>query len=224
MDWDTLRREARTLENDIDAKLVAFSRLGTTTSTSYNNTPNNGESLTVTAAEEIQQMLQRLGVVNDALADVASRRQTVPQTYMHTLSRHSDILSDYRQEFSKTQANIRRAHDRDALLGNVRHQIDAHRSASARREDLYLQEHDKIQSSDRMADEAIALAMGTRDALREQRQTLRGISGRMASVFARIPGVNGLMQKINMRKRRDTMIMAGTVASCLAFILLYTMR
>ena len=57
-----------------------------------------------------------------------------------------------------------------------------------------MQEHDKIVSSDRMADDAIALALGTREALLDQRRTLRGVSGRVAGVFARVPGVNGLMQ------------------------------
>jgi Golgi SNAP receptor complex protein 1 len=51
---------------------------------------------------------------------------------------------------------------------------------------------------------------------------LNGISTRMLDLAARFPQLNFLIQKISMRKRRDTVIMSGVVALCIIFILLYT--
>ena len=48
----------------------------------------------------------------------------------HTLQRHRDILQDYRQEYSKTRANIQAVIEREDLLSSVHRDIDDYRSVS----------------------------------------------------------------------------------------------
>ena len=48
----------------------------------------------------------------------------------HTLQRHRDILQDYRQEYSKTRANIQAVIEREDLLSSVHRDIDDYRSVA----------------------------------------------------------------------------------------------
>ncbi len=40
----------------------------------------------------------------------------------------------------------------------------------------------------------------------------------------RYPALNSLMHKIQMKKRKDTIVVAGVIASCLIFIFIYLMH
>lgn len=60
--WDVLRKEARKLEAEVDAKLASFSKLG-------GDKPAllDGEAVISSRGEEIEALLQRLSDVNDAM-------------------------------------------------------------------------------------------------------------------------------------------------------------
>lgn len=58
-----LRKQARYLENDIDMKLVAFSKIGAGGSASHNTgdtSPLLGESIFDNLSEEIEQILEKV--------------------------------------------------------------------------------------------------------------------------------------------------------------------
>ncbi len=107
------------LENQIDAKLVSYSKLGTNfgsgggsslsaaPASSSDKAPLlSSESSTASSSpkevfsvmsNEIGGLLARLAAVNEGMADYASR-QPQSAAIHHTLQRHRDILQDYRQE------------------------------------------------------------------------------------------------------------------------------
>lgn len=167
---------------------------------------------------------RQLSQINDQLAEIVAQRTEPSPSAVHTLSRHRDILNEYSREFAKTRTNIRHSRDRQELLSSVQRDINTYRTAGTRREDLYLKEHEHIQSSDRLADETIGMAMSAREALRGQRQTMRGVGSRVTAAFQRFPAVNSLMQKINLRKRRDALILAVVFSLCIIFTIWYTMH
>ena len=124
-----LRKESRRLENEIDMKLVSFSKLGST----YSHRDSSDSSLGVgssghvfdTMALEIEQLLSKvsqqlhfflwvivffhhylqLRSINEALNEYVSTMSTTsPATALyHTLQRHNEILQDYSQEFNRTK-------------------------------------------------------------------------------------------------------------------------
>ena len=59
----------------------------------------------------------------------------------HTLQRHRDILQDYRQEYSKTRANIQAVIEREDLLSSVHRDIDDYRSVAT------FEEEERVTSS-----------------------------------------------------------------------------
>lgn len=226
------------MENEIDLKLVSFSKLGTNYSAhrddlnSSDTSPllsaSNSEHMFDTMAMEIEQLLGKLTEINDKMSEYTNTlSMTSPSSaLLHTLQRHRDILQDYNQEFQKTKANITACREREELLGSVRRDIDAYKSSSGlnRRSEMYLKENEHIRNADRIADETIDVALATKENLREQRNTMKKISTGMNNLANRFPVLNSLIQRINIRKRRDTLIIGGVIAVCIILLLLYAFR
>lgn len=175
-----------------------------------------------TMSLEIGDLLSKLTEVNDKMAEVTSNMSfTQPSAaQMHTLQRHRDILKDYSQEFTKTKANIEAYIEREELLGGD------YKSSNGmhRKTDLYLKENEHIRNSDRLTDEAIGIAMATKENMSRQRGALYQITNRMGGITSRFPALNNLMQKINLRKRRDAIILSVVIAVCIILLILYATR
>lgn len=237
---EDLRKQARHLENEIDLKLVSFSKLGTgfgsreLKNESLDSAPLLGrDHMFETMTLEIEQLLTKLGEVNDqmgqvqAASSVAGGAGGAPSaTVLHTLQRHRDILQDYAREFHKTRTNVQAHRDRDLLLGSVRRDMDSYKNSSSlnRRSEGYLKEHEHLKSSDRMVHDQINIAMRTKDELLSQRNALKAIQTKMTTLANRFPMINSLVQRINLRKRRDTIILGLVIGTCTVLVLLYITR
>uniref|UniRef100_A0A4W2HVG0 Golgi SNAP receptor complex member 1 n=1 Tax=Bos indicus x Bos taurus TaxID=30522 RepID=A0A4W2HVG0_BOBOX len=225
--WEDLRKQARQLENELDLKLVSFSKLCTSYSHSSardgrrdryssDTTPLlNGSSqdrMFETMAIEIEQLLARLTGVNDKMAEYTSSAgvPSLNAALMHTLQRHRDILQDYTHEFHKTKANFVAIRERENLMGSVRKDIDGS-GVNNRRTELFLKEHDHLRN----------IAMATKENMTSQRGMLKSIQSKMNTLANRFPAVNSLIQRINLRKRRDSLILGGVIGVCTILLLLY---
>uniref|UniRef100_A0AC11DR45 Golgi SNAP receptor complex member 1 n=1 Tax=Ovis aries TaxID=9940 RepID=A0AC11DR45_SHEEP len=225
--WEDLRKQARQLENELDLKLVSFSKLCTGYSHSSardgrrdrhssDTTPLlNGSSqdrMFETMAIEIEQLLARLTGVNDKMAEYTSSAgvPSLNAALMHTLQRHRDILQDYTHEFHKTKANFVAIRERENLMGSVRKDIDGS-GVNNRRTELFLKEHDHLRN----------IAMATKENMTSQRGMLKSIQSKMNTLANRFPAVNSLIQRINLRKRRDSLILGGVIGVCTILLLLY---
>ncbi|XP_059173465.1 Golgi SNAP receptor complex member 1-like isoform X4 [Physella acuta] len=232
--WEDLRRQARQLENEIDLKLVSFSKLGTSYSTQRDYESDtapllnkaSSEHMFDTMAMEISQLLAKLTEVNDRMVEYTQNISTSSPSaaLMHTLQRHRDILQDYSHEFQKTKANITAMREREDLLGSVRRDINAYKNSSSlnRRSDMYLKEHDHIRNSERLVDEQISIAIATKENLQSQGKFLNTINQKVNAFANRFPMINSLVQKINLRKRRDSIILGLVIAVCVILMILFT--
>uniref|UniRef100_A0A2I3G0P2 Golgi SNAP receptor complex member 1 n=1 Tax=Nomascus leucogenys TaxID=61853 RepID=A0A2I3G0P2_NOMLE len=225
--WEDLRKQARQLENELDLKLVSFSKLCTSYSHSStrdgrrdryssDTTPLlNGSSqdrMFETMAIEIEQLLARLTGVNDKMAEYTNSAgvPSLNAALMYTLQRHRDILQDYTHEFHKTKANFMAIRERENLMGSVRKDIDGS-GVNNRRTELFLKEHDHLRN----------IAMATKENMTSQRGMLKSIHSKMNTLANRFPAVNSLIQRINLRKRRDSLILGGVIGICTILLLLY---
>ncbi|MEE6468612.1 hypothetical protein FKM82_008328 [Ascaphus truei] len=143
---------------------------------------------------------------------------------MHTLQRHRDILQDYTHEFHKTKANFQAIREREDLLGSVRKDIESYKTGSGvnnRRTELFLKEHEHLRNSDRLIEETISIAMATKENMTSQRGMFKSIQSRVNTLANRFPAVNNLIQRINLRKRRDSLILGSVIGICTVLLLLY---
>ncbi|NXK08762.1 GOSR1 protein, partial [Herpetotheres cachinnans] len=236
-----LRKQARQLENELDLKLVSFSKLCTSYSStrdgrrdrySSDTTPLlNGSSqdrMFETMAVEIEQLLGKLTGINDKMAEYTNSAGVLSlnAALMHTLQRHRDILQDYTHEFHKTKANFLAIRERENLLGSVRKDIESYKSGSGvnnRRTELFLKEHEHLRNTNNLIHtfSFSSIAMATKENMTSQRGMLKSIQSKMNTLANRFPAVNSLIQRINLRKRRDSLILGGIIGICTILLLLY---
>ncbi|XP_017763496.1 PREDICTED: Golgi SNAP receptor complex member 1 isoform X2 [Eufriesea mexicana] len=218
VDWEDLRRQARHLENDIDAKLVAFSKLGVNSGSKLVNSDEvpllDEEHVFENMASEIEALLTKLFSINERMGKL----QPNGAAMLHTMQRHKEILKDYKLEFSKIRNNFATRRDREDLLGSVRKEIDV---SGLNRREMYLKENQHIHNSDRLLNDQISIAIETRDHLMTQRQTFKRIQTRLNDISNRFPAVNSIVQRINLRKRRDSLILGLIIGFCTFLMLLY---
>ncbi|XP_008557177.1 Golgi SNAP receptor complex member 1 isoform X2 [Microplitis mediator] len=220
-DWEDLRKQARHVENEIDAKLVAYSKLGINTGSNHASADTvpllDEDHVFENMTSEIESLLAKLMIINDKMSEIPPNGAAM----LHTMQRHKEILKDYKLEFNKIQNNFASRKDREDLLGSVRKEIDYKNASGLNRRDMYLKENQHINNSDRLLNDQISIAMETRDHLVSQRQTFKKIQTRFNDLSNRFPMVNSLVQRINIRKRRDSLILGVLVGFCTFLMLLY---
>jgi len=231
--WEDLRKEARQLENQIDTKLASFGKLGTNfskSSSSSAKTPllagdeTSNQSAFESLSAELSQLLSRLSEVNDGMTEYAASGQSVAGSAAvhHTLQRHRDILQDYGQEYNKTRANIQAVIEREDLLSSVHRDIDDYRSnvkGPGARMDHLLRESESARNSERLIDEQINIAIESRETLARQRLAFKAMRTKLNDIANRFPLINSLVQKINLKKRKDSVILGAVIGVCLLFML-----
>jgi len=227
--WEGLRKQARSLENEIDLKLVAFSKLGTNYSSSSKGGKGGdkapllgGESKLEDVQGELNDLLAKLGQVNEDMSGFAVGAGTGQSAAIHhTLQRHTEILQDYRQEFNKTASNIAAIVEREDLLSSVHSDISDFRNKQSGAMDSLQREMEHTRNSERLIDEQISIALETRESLVSQREILKAVQTKLNDLTNKFPMINNLVNKINFRKRRDTIILGVVIGLCLVFMLWY---
>ncbi|KAK4323547.1 hypothetical protein Pmani_005779 [Petrolisthes manimaculis] len=213
MSFEDLRKRARQLESEIDVKLVSFSKIAASYGSNSASSSNSesvallsGDQMYETISVELEQLLSALSDINEKM-NSCSHGSSVAT--IHTLQRHRDILQDYTHEFQRTNNAIISRKEREQLLGVGRGGNNNNKSlAGLSRRDLYLKESEHLVNSEGMVDEQITIAMETRDHLKSQREAFKMIQTKVNDLSNRFPIINSLMTKINIRKRRDSLILA----------------
>uniref|UniRef100_A0A3Q4M6F0 Golgi SNAP receptor complex member 1 n=1 Tax=Neolamprologus brichardi TaxID=32507 RepID=A0A3Q4M6F0_NEOBR len=228
--WEDLRKQARQLENELDLKLVSFSKLCTSYSSSSpdqrmrdsrsDSLGSSHDNSLVAMTTELDQLLANLTAVNDKMAEYISTPGVSSHNagLMHTLQRHRDILQDYTHEFHKIKSNFYSLREREDLLGSVHRDIESYKSSSGvnnRRTELFLKEHEnQFHTYHKKIEKNITF----------QRGMLKSIQTRVTTLANRFPAINSLIQKINLRKRRDSIILGVVIGVCTILLLLYTFQ
>lgn len=88
--------------------------------------------------------------------------------------------------------------------------------------DILLKESEHARNSERMLDEQISIAVETRESLVNQRVAFKAIQTKLNDISNRFPMINSLVQKVNLRKRRDSIILGSVIGLCFVFLLWYT--
>ena len=132
------------------------------------------------------------------------------------------MLLDHKRELKRLKSSISESRDRQHLLSNVRSDIDAYRSSNpAEAEAEYmLQERGRIDNSHNMMDSVLSQAYAVNESFAVQRETLASINRRIVGAASQVPGINGLINRIGAKRRRDGVILASFIAFCV-LVLLY---
>jgi len=256
-EWEDLRKQARILENEIDAKLMHFSKLCSNyvarhdhhhsnnnqidLTTTTPNSLSSSDRLYETMSIEIEKLVEKLSDINKRMSDAVPSLLGPNSAATHTLQRHHEILQDYRREFERTKANIRNFKNREDLLmnnnpndpsSNVGGSGGSQSSSgatvssgvSSRRQDYNLRELGYLNSSNKLMDANLEMAMKTKSDLLDQRMKFVSITQKVQAIANRFPLINNLMQKIKVKKRKDSIVLGFVIAVCIIILLLYMFR
>jgi Golgi SNAP receptor complex protein 1 len=233
-DWEDLRKQARQLENEIDAKLMSFSKLcsnyvardQTSHHLGIDSPPTPTSSSFDAMSIEIEKLLEHLSDINKRMADAIPVLLGSNTAATHTLQRHHEISQDYRREFERTKANIRNFKTREDLLmnnNNTNSDVNAP-GLSSRRQEYYLREMGHINNSNKLIDENLEKASALKKGLHDQRRYFINITHKMKTLTNRFPLMNNILQKIKIKKRKDSLVLGFVIALCLIILLLYMFR
>lgn len=185
--WGTLRAEQRLLEHETETLMSAPSP----------------------AREELEALLAQRREVLEKLAR-SLEEQTTPGNKAQHLERHREIQAEHEAAVKKLLQRTKEQQDRDNLLGDVNEDIKKWKGNAAGEEAYMLDERARIESSHNMTDSVLAQAYATRDEFNLQRLSLQNIGQRITASSQKIPGMNTLLNKINTRQKRNSLIIGKT--------------
>ena len=216
-----LRKQARSIENQLDAKLVQYSRLDSGASSSA--VGGRADVSPALLQREIEGLLAQLAETNDKMSRNAAAEVGAKGASMHVLQRHREILHDFTQEFNKTRANLKISDEREQLLSSVQNDIREARKSTGTGTDALLRERNAIQSASRMTDDVLGQASAQMDALNDQRSTFKSIGSKLTELAAVAPQLNSMIGWIARRQKRDKLVLGAVIGVCSGSLLLYSM-
>ncbi|GAA6000261.1 hypothetical protein JCM10207_007929 [Rhodosporidiobolus poonsookiae] len=223
---DTVRRDLHATTATVSSLLTRYSKLANQASTSYSSSGLLKDDITKRKddlEDEITAALDTFSAQIDRLSNFHATAHPPPSaSATHALDRHRDVLAEYRRDFQRTQASLKDAEQRANLLGSVREEISAFKTATGSSvTDALLAERGRIDNSHRMADDTLSQAYATRAEFAAQRSGLSQIQSRMNGVAAQVPGLNSVIGMINSRRRRDSVIMGSVMGVCTLLLLFF---
>jgi Golgi SNAP receptor complex protein 1 len=227
-EWDSLREEARVLGAAIDSKLHALNKYATTgpryKAVESSHFARSKRSAFIQDAQEVEDLLKQLEEANQKL-EVLMYKKAGGSSDQHAVRRYHDVLKDYMHEFHRVREVVEKQMDREDLLGGSTSQDgDTFLNNRNRSSELLLQEHEHITNTERMLDDQINLALGVKENLNHQQRRVGGAMQQLQKTMKKYPAINNLMQKIRMKKRKDTIVLAAVITICLILLFLYSMR
>ena len=215
-----LRQQIRSLESQTETIFHTYSQYASTP----NLPPKPSEDETRNEAE-IEDLLQQRESLIAQLSRLLDSESALSSSTLkqNNLSRHREVLQEHRQELKRLKSSISEARDRQHLLTNVRSDIDAYRSSNpAEAESEYMiQERGRLDNSHGVIDGVLSQAYAINENFGIQRETIASVNRRITMAAAQIPGVNGIIQRIGAKKRRDGIILGSFIAFCFLMLLYF---
>ncbi|KAK5134152.1 hypothetical protein LTR08_006927 [Meristemomyces frigidus] len=209
--WAQLRQQARAQESQTEALFHTYAQFASQTDIAPK--PSEEEQRT---EEQLNEILDKRSALLAQLSRLHDSEPTTSALKSTNLARHREILQQHRTELSRLKTLLSTTRDRANLLGNVRADINAYRTThpEAAEAEYMLDERARLDRSHGMVDSVLSQAYATSESFALQRETLGSIQRRIVGAAAQVPGINGLMQRIGSKKRRDGIILGAFIAVC----------
>jgi len=214
MDYDNLKKSTRTVETDISR---AFEALSST------------DAISPTSLNQLEQLLTQFSETLDAL-ELASKSHPAGSLLaaQKRLERHREVLRDYQHRLRLLSNKAYETTQRATLLGTrndeTRHRGKQGHDMDASVTERLLQERGRVDHAHILMDMATETAAEVQHDLRSQHTLLERSQRTMLDLRDRLPGMDQLMQRIRVRRKRDMWIMAMVIATFTILWILYAMR
>ncbi|KAL7531060.1 hypothetical protein ACHAXR_008482 [Thalassiosira sp. AJA248-18] len=205
------------------SSLLDHAEMGTASSSSYSDNKKKGDTKNIDEEEALlskdihRTMSTMTELINTKMAPAAER--TGRSQHSLLVKRYREILFDCGADYNKTSAAVaRRREARELFRGATSNPLG---DGSDPGMEQLLRERNAIDNSMKSAAGVLNQAASVRSELRTQGAGLRGVTGKMAQIAGNIPGLNGLIHKIQQKRQQDDRVVSGVVAGCILFTLWY---
>ncbi|KAH3665694.1 hypothetical protein OGAPHI_003882 [Ogataea philodendri] len=208
------------VENQLSGLLAAYSAFAS----SPGPEPSPEEAQTENKISTVFSSLSALVKELNRVVDSQSLSNTISASKMQQLARHKENLNQYSIDFNRIKSTIKQERDKINLLSFVRTDIEDHErrvdsSGASGNEDGYmLNERLRLNQQHSAMDTLLGQVFETRDEILRQRNVLSSVGNRLQRSLGTMPGLNVLLSKINTRRKRDSLIIAGVIVTCIVLL------
>ncbi|KAJ2798640.1 protein transport protein gos1 [Coemansia guatemalensis] len=216
--WEQLLRDVRDLETRFDGRIAQYMQFVRPT-----GAPGSAPLETAGSTADKQRCKQLETEIETILGDLDAVISEMSETVQHqrgsvrVLERHRSMYNDYVREFQRYQTNVQAALARSELLGDGAG--DGSGAVDVSDRDRLVDERIRIDQTHTDIDMVLDQAFSVRQDLAEQRTIISSATAKMVNVTERIPGVNMLLGRIRSRKRREKVVLAIVLATCISILL-----
>jgi hypothetical protein len=218
--WDNLQRAAKKLESRLETKVQRYSTLAQKINADFlcdeENPMIDGKEEQALASDierDLQELLDCINKMRGIVSTASNSHQEV------LIKRYQEIHFDYSSEFKNTSSTVQRKRESVELFHSSKnlHDSDEQDSSVAK----LLRERSSIAQSMKSINEVISQAFEARGSLLGQRGSLTSAAGGLGSIAASVPSFNRLIDGIQRKKTRESMIVAIVVGLLICFSLWY---
>ncbi|CAK9442250.1 uncharacterized protein LODBEIA_P59930 [Lodderomyces beijingensis] len=214
--FSQIRSQALNLEKQTESLLSKYSQFQTSSSSSVESSSEETR-----IEQQLQEILAKRDTIIGKLNRISqSSGEELTTSKLQQISRHREILQDHKRALNRITTQLQDERNRNNLLFSVQSDIsNAKRRNDAMDADAYiLEESQRVDNANNLADRLLQGALNTRDELAHQRQYLSNAQSKILSSLQNVPGLNVLISKINTRRKRDTLILASVIAICILLL------
>lgn len=215
MSQEALFRRAKALESRLEAKVQKYSSIAQKINADF---LCDEENPLIESKEEQELAVDIDHDLTDLAECIAAMRSMSPSSsgsHQEVLiKRYHEIHFDYSNEFKKTSATVHRKRESMELFQSSKKMHNDEQDSSTAK---LLRERSGIVASMKSLQEVMSQAFETKTALVGQRNTLSGASSGLTGLVANVPSFNRLIDGIQKKKTRESMIVALVIAFLTCF-------
>ncbi|KAI5967601.1 GOS1 [Candida theae] len=217
-----VRSQALTLEKQTESLLAKYSQFQNQLSQSLESSPEE-EAVKQQIIDTLSKRDSIVGKLN-RISESATATE-LSTSKLQQITRHEQILHDHKNSFHRIDSTLTEERNRNNLLFTVQSDISNHKRRNGPANPLdtdpdsyILEESQRADNVNSIADRLLQSAYSTRDELLNQRQYLQNAQSTILGTIQSVPGINVLISKINSRRKRDTLILATVIAICILLL------
>lgn len=211
--WDSLHSRAKLLEARLEKKVQNYSSIAQRINADFlcdEENPLIEDNDEQSLAHEIESDLAEL---NECIQNM--RRQIHLTNHQEVIvKRYNEIHFDYSTEFKNTSSTVQRKRESMELFQTSKNLHQNEKDSSIAK---LLRERSSIAASMKSINDVLSQAFETKSNLANQRSTLLGSSIGLNNISANVPSFRRLIDNIQRKKTKETMIIGIVIATILCF-------
>lgn len=215
--WNNLHRRAKVLEARLETKVQKYSSLAQRINADFLCDEENPLLESKEEQELGSDIESDLNELAECINSMRECNSSTPNPAHHQdvlIKRYQEIHFDYNAEFKNTSAAVHRKRESMELFQSSKKMHESQEDSSVAK---LLRERNTIAASMKSINDVISQAFETRNALSAQRSTLTGAGGGLQGLAANVPSFSRLIDGIQRKKYRESLVVALVVSLLLCF-------